>query len=399
MWSRELGRLALGAVWGHRLRSGLSMLGIAIAVMAVTVLTALGEGTRRFIIGEFAQFGTNLLSITPGRITTGGLPGGIGATVRKLTLADADAVRRARGVERVVPVEIGQVLVSTTSRGRSVFAYGVTADALSVWRLRVATGQFLPAGASAPASIAVLGPTLKRELFGEGNVLGEHVRVGGRRFVVIGVLAERGQFVGVDLDDAVYLPVASAQQLFGHAGVTHLDVQFASQAHPQSVVRAIASVLARRHGGEEDFTITTQAEMLDTLGRVLRVVNLAVLGIAAISLMVGSVGILTIMWIAVGERTAEVGLLKAVGARDRQVTLLFLLEAAILSGGGGAVGLMAAAAVLGALEMFWPSLPTSVRPEVAVLGLVVSVISGLLAGVLPAARASRLHPVDALRAE
>jgi putative ABC transport system permease protein len=375
------------------------MLGVAIAVAAVCVLTAMGEGTRRYIVGEFAQFGTNLLSVTPGRVTTGGMPGGIGATVRKLTLADAEAVRRAPGVERVVPVEIGLVRVSTQTRGRSVFAYGATADALHVWKLRLASGQFLPAGTTAADAVAVAGATLRRELFGDRNPLGQFVHVGGRRFVVIGVLAPRGQFVGVDLDDAVYLPVASAQDLFGHAGVTHLDVQFASHANTDAVVRGITRILARRHANEEDFTITTQAEMLDTLDRVLGVVNLAVVGIAAISLVVGSMGILTIMWITVGERTAEVGLLKAIGARDDQVTALFLMEAAALSGLGGVLGLIGAGVLLALVSMLWPAMPMAVLPEIPVLAVAVSVVTGLLAGVLPARRASRLDPVDALRTE
>lgn len=398
MWGVEVGRLALGALTGNRLRSGLSMLGIAIAVTSVTVLTALGEGTRRYIVGEFAEFGTNLLSITPGKVTTGGVPGGIGATVRKLTLADAEAVRRTQGVERVVPVEIGQSRVSTATRGRSVFVYGVTADALAVWKLRLVSGRFLPAGTRGAGALAVLGATLARELFGEASALGAHVHVGGRRFVVIGVLAPRGQFVGVDLDDAVYLPVASAQDLFGHGGVTHLDVQFSGHAHPASVVAAITRMLARRHG-EEDFTVTTQVEMLDTLDRVLGVVSLAVLGIAAIALVVGSVGILTVMWIAVGERTAEIGLLKALGARDRQVTALFLSEASVLALVGGIAGLGGAAVVLGVVELSWPGVPIAVRGEVVALALLASACSGLLAGVLPAVRAARLRPVDALRAE
>jgi putative ABC transport system permease protein len=397
--SRDLWQIAFGAVWAHRLRSLLSMLGIAVAVTAVSVLTAMGEGTRRYIVGEFAQFGTNLLSVTPGRVTTGGMPGGIGATMRKLTVADAEAIRRARGVERVVPVEIGQVRVNTQARGRSVFAYGVTADALQVWKLRLASGQFLPAGRNTADAVAVVGSTLQRELFGTRNPLGQTVHVGGRRFVVIGALAPRGQFVGVDLDDAVYLPVASAQDLFGHAGVTHLDVQFASHANPEAVVRSITGILARRHAHEEDFTITTQAEMLDTLDRVLGVVSLAVVGIAAIALVVGSMGILTIMWITVGERTAEVGLLKAVGARDGQVTALFLMEAATLSGLGGVLGLIAAGVLLALVSVLWPALPIAVLPRIPVLAVAVSVATGLLAGVLPARRAARLDPVDALRAE
>jgi putative ABC transport system permease protein len=391
--------LAVGAVWGHRLRSALSMLGIAIAVASVCVLTAMGEGARRYIVGEFAQFGTNLLSVSPGRVTTGGVPGGIGATVRKLTLADADAVRRVPGIERVVPVEIGQVRVSTPSRGRSAFVYGVSGEALLVWKLRIASGQFLPIGPSASAATAVLGSTLKQELFGDRNALGQHVHAGGRRFVVIGTLAPRGQFVGIDLDDAVYLPVASAQDLFGHAGVTHLDVQFAPHLNPDAIVAEITRVLARRHDDEEDFTVTTQAEMLESLGRVLRVVQGAVIAIAAISLIVGSLGILTIMWITVAERTGEIGLLKAVGASDGQVTAMFLLEAATLSGVGGVAGLAVAGALVMSLALVWPTLPLTVLPEVGVFAFTVSIVTGLLAGVLPARHAARLEPVAALRAE
>jgi putative ABC transport system permease protein len=396
----DLAALAWGAVMANRLRSVLTMLGIVIGVASVILLTALSEGTRQYIMGEFGQFGTNLLSVAPGRATTSGMPGGIGATVRKLTIDDGEALYRVPGVERVIPVEMGPARVSAGERGRSVLVYGVTSDVPAVWKFAIGQGRFLPPADPRRAQpLVVLGPTLKRELFGDGNALGRHVHVGGRRFLVIGVMAPKGQMLGIDIDDAAYMPVATAQDLFHHDGVTHFDVLFSEYATADQVVAGVRATLMRRHDGEEDFTVTTQTEMLAVLDRVLGVVSLAVVAIAAISLVVGAIGILTVMWIAVGERTQEIGLLKALGASDRQVLTVFLFEAVALSTMGGAVGLALGVGVAVGARWLVPGLPLDAPGLYIALALAVSVAVGIFAGVLPARRAGRLDPIDALRAE
>lgn len=400
MTPRDVLLLALGSVTAHRLRSALTVLGIVIGIASVVLLTSLGEGTRRAIVSEFSQFGTNLFAVTSGKIETHGIAGAVGGTTRPLTLADAEALRAVPGVEKVVPVVFGTARVSSGERARDTFVYGATSDGPAVWKFEVRLGRFLPEMELERAMpVAVLGPKLKAELFGPANAVGQRIRIGGYRFLVIGVMAEVGQFVGLTLDDAVYVPVASAQQVFDHAHVMEIDALFTPGARPEPVIAGVKRVLTARHGGEEDFTVMTQGEMLDTFGRVFSVVSAAVAGIGAISLLVGAIGILTMMWIAVGERTAEIGLLKALGATRDDVRNLFLAEAALLSGAGGAVGIAAAVALGFLVRLALPAVPFETPPAYAAAALATAIGVGLLAGVVPARRAAALDPVENLRAE
>ncbi len=396
----DLFRLALGAVRGHRLRSALSMLGIAIGVAAVILLTSIGEGTRRYMIGQFSQFGTSLLGIHPGKSETLGLPGVLGGTTHKLTIEDAAAVARLPGVVEVVPVALGVARVEARGRGRSVYIYGATPNVPLAWKFRVRQGSFWPVGDPRRGQqAAVLGPKLKRELFGESNALGQFVRIAGARFRVVGIMESKGQFLGFDIDDAAYVPVASALKLFNLSELTEIDVLYAHVGLTGRVVEEIRSVMTRRHAGREDFTIVTQAAMLEVFDNVMNIVTLSVGAIAGISLLVGAIGILTMMWIAVGERTAEIGLARAIGASRRQVTLLFLLEAAALATAGGLAGVAAGLGLAALLRVAVPGLPVETPVAFVLLAVAVSVATGLASGALPARRAARLDPVEALRAE
>jgi putative ABC transport system permease protein len=397
---RDFLRLAVASVSAHRLRSILTTLGIVVGIASVILLTSLGEGTRRYVLSEFSQFGTNLLAVSPGRVKTQGIPGAVGGTTHLLTVEDAGAMLRVPGVVKTVPVSFGTARVAAGERARSVFIYGVTSDATEVWRYRVAQGRFLPSGdPRRGAPLAVLGPKLERELFGETNPLGERIRIGGFRFLVVGVLEPKGQFLGFDIDDAAYIPVASAQQLFDREDLLEIDTLFSPNVPVERIVQGVRQLLMARHGGEEDFTITTQNEMLGVLDRVLSIVSFAIGGIGAISLLVGAIGILTMMWISVGERTEEIGLARAVGASRRQMLGLFLIEAALLSGAGGAAGLAAGMGIGRLLSAFFPGLPFRTPPLFVLLAMAVSLVVGLLSGVLPARRAAGLDPIEALRAE
>ena len=396
----ELLRLAFGAVLGHRLRSALTMLGILIGIASVILLTSIGEGTRRYVMAELLQFGTDVIFIRAGRITTSGPPTTILSTVRKLSIEDAEALRRVAGVLRSVPLFVGNARVEARGRGRSVFVIGVTADAPQAWKVSVGLGRFLPA--SDPrrgAPITVLGPRTKQELFGEANALGEHVRIGGQRFLVVGVMAPKGTVLGLDLDDRAYIPVATAQQLFNRDELTEIHVQFATSAGVASVSDGITKALMARHRGEEDFTLISQTDMLGVFERILGIVSVGVTAIGGISLVVGAIGILTMMWISVNERTAEIGVARALGATPNQVLRLFLIEASLLSLAGGALGVATGMCVARALQLALPGLPVHTRPGYVAASLAMSLAVGLVSGVLPARRAAALDPVEALRAE
>jgi putative ABC transport system permease protein len=397
---RELFRFGLDAVRGQGLRSSLSVLGVAIGISAVSLLTAIGEGTRTYVLSQFLQFGTNILSVNPGKTDTLGIPGMLGGTTHKLTIEDAMAIRRLPGVEAVVPLCVSQARVAAWGRGRNVFVYGVSREMPAVWSFQLGIGSFLPEGdPRRGADVCVLGPKLAAELFGEENPLGERVRVGGRRLRVIGVMQPKGQILGIDLDDAAYLPVATAMQIFNRDELEEINVLYSHAGLTDSLVEEIRRLLIARHRGKEDFTITTQQAMLEVFGKVMRAITIGVGAIGGISLLVGAIGILTMMWISVGERTAEIGLLRAVGASAAEVQRVFLWEALVLSLLGGLAGVLAALAVAGLLRALFPGLPLGASPAFVLAALALSAGTGLASGALPARRAARLDPVDALRSE
>jgi len=398
--AREFFALAWNAVVAHRLRSALTMLGILIGIASVILLTSIGEGTRQYILSEFTQFGTNILAVNPGKTMTTGQPGALGGTIRRLTIDDAEALYRVPGVEQVVPVAFGMARVEADGLGRSVFVYGTNSQVPAVWKFQISAGRFLPEGDPRRAApLVVLGPKLKREVFGERNPLGEHVRIGGRRFLVIGVMAAKGRLLGFDIDDSAYVPVASAQELFNRPELQEIDVMFTPGMDSSVVAAGVKRVLMERHDGDEDFTITTQDEMLDVMGRVLGIVSVAVGGIGGISLVVGAIGILTMMWISVNERRAEIGLAKAIGASRAQILRLFLLEATLLSLSGGLLGVLAGLGIARLLQLGIPGLPVQTPMIYVFAALAISIVVGLASGVLPARRAAALDPIDALRAE
>ena len=400
MGAREFFVLAWNAVVAHRLRSALTMLGILIGIASVILLTSIGEGTRQYILSEFTQFGTNILAINPGKTMTTGQPGALGGTIRRLTIDDAEALYRVPGVEQVVPVAFGMARVESEGRGRSVFIYGTNSQVPAVWKFTIGAGRFLPEGdPRRGAPLVVLGPKLKREIFGDRNALGEHVRIGGRRFLVIGIMAAKGRLLGFDIDDSAYVPVATAQELFNRPELNEIDVLFTQGMDSSVVAAGVRRVLMERHDDEEDFTITTQDEMLDVMGRVLGIVSVAVGGIGGISLVVGAIGILTMMWISVNERRAEIGLAKAIGASSGQILRLYLLEAMLLSLSGGLLGVLTGLGIARLLQIGIPGLPVEKPMIYVVAALAISIVVGLASGVLPARRAAALDPIDALRAE
>lgn len=391
--------LAVRAISAQRLRSFLTLLGIAVGIAAVILLTSIGEGIHRFVLGEFTQFGTNVISISPGKTKTGGSTSGLPSSARPLTLDDARSLERLPHILAVTPNVRGNAEVVGNGRTRRTLVYGVNAKLPQIFRSTVQSGQFLPDDDERSArAFVVLGSKLKNELFGSENPLGQRLRIGGLHFRIIGVMAPKGQFLGIDLDDTAFIPTVRAQELFNREGVDEINIATEEGVASARIGSGIKTHLLARHG-REDFTITSQEEMLKTLSNILNVLTMAVGALGGISLLVGGVGIVTIMTIAVSERTSEIGLLVALGARRRTILLLFLGEAVALSAIGGGFGLLLGIGLAQAIHFALPALPVHTPLSFVLLAEAVAIAIGLAAGVLPARRAARLDPVEALRTE
>jgi len=391
-------RFGWRALAGYPARTWLTLLAMAIGVAAVVLLTSLGEGARRYVVEQFSQLGSHLLIVLPGRSeTTGGAPPLMGATPRDLTLEDALALLRSRHVEQVAPISVGSAPVAHGALDREATVVGSTAALLPVRKLTLAQGRFLPQGKPDRARpVVVLGATLKQELFSNQRALGQWVRIGDRRFRVIGILARRGQSLGLDLAELAIIPVASAQALFNTPALFRVLVQAPSLAALPHAEEAVRQIIRERHEGEDDVTIITQDALLSTFDTILRALTYAVAGIAAISLLVAGVLIMNVMLISVSQRTREIGLLKALGADRRQILQLFLTEAALLAIIGALAGLALSALGLLAMERLFPQFPLVPPVWAPIAAVTVSVSTGLLFGLLPARRAAGLDPVVAL---
>ncbi|MBI5936805.1 MAG: ABC transporter permease [Betaproteobacteria bacterium] len=396
---RDFIQLNLRALTAHRLRSFLTLLGIAVGIAAVILLTSIGEGIHRFVLNEFTQFGTNVIGINPGKTTTHGSPVGLLGTVRPLTLDDSEAMARLPNIVASTPFVQGNTEIEANGRVRRTMAYGVGPAMDRTFRMRPSIGQFLPADdLHSPRAYAVLGAKMRRELFGDANPLGERIRIGGSRFRIVGVMEAKGQVLGIDLDDSVFIPAARGLELFNREGLMEIDVTYEAGIPSAHVADQIKRLLIARHG-REDFTITTQEDMLRTLSNVLDILTFAVGALGGISLVVGGVGIVTIMTIAVSERTNEVGLLLALGAPRHTVLTLFLGEAILLAAIGGIFGLLLGVGLAQLLHLAVPALPVHTPWTFVLAAETIAALIGLAAGVLPARRAARLDPVEALRAE
>jgi putative ABC transport system permease protein len=399
MQNIDLVRFTLRSIVAHRLRSLLTALGIGIGVTAVVLLTSIGEGVNRYVVEQFTQFGTTTLAVQPGKANTFGISPGVFNSVRPLSLEDADAITRAPYVLHSVPAVSGSASIEAEGRERTVNVFAVGPQFDLAFKFNVNVGSFLPPDDLERARpIAVLGATVYTELYGTKNALGERIRIGGQRYRVVGIMESKGEMLGIDLDDTVYIPAARGLELFGRDGLHEIDVLYAENAPVDEVVAGIKRILVARHGAE-DFTILTQQQMLDVLGSIIDVLTLGVAALGGISLLVGGVGIFTIMTIAVRERTQEIGLLRAVGATQSRIAQLFIGEAMFLSALGGVFGLVLGMSIVGFVAVALPSLPTQISPLYVGLSELIAIVIGLLAGLLPARHAAYLEPLDALRAE
>ncbi|MEF8709483.1 MAG: ABC transporter permease [Candidatus Accumulibacter propinquus] len=399
MRTSDLIRFARDAASGSPLRTVLLVLAMAIGVAAVVVLTALGDGARRYVLREFSSIGSNLVIVLPGRSQTGGFnPGNaITSTPRDLTVDDAQALLRASAVHRVAPLAVGTSEISVGGKLREVMVAGTTAEFIDVRRLALAQGRFLPPGDwRRGASEAVIGARIRDEMFGREEALGQLVRIGDRRFRIVGVLAASGQGLGMNTDELVIVPVALAQAMFNSNTLFRILVEATNRDTIELAKTQAGEIIKLRHEGEQDVTIITQDAVLATFDRLLGTMTVAVAGIAAISLAVAGILVMNVMLVSVTQRTAEIGLLKALGATGATIRNAFLTEAAMLSVAGALLGFVLGQSGAALIRQLYPAYP-AFPPDWAVLaGLGTALVTGILFGVLPARQAARLDPVQAL---
>lgn len=400
MKTLDVTRMSIQALERYPLRTAMLLTAIAIGVAAVVLLTAVGEGARRYVTGQFSSLGTELLIVLPGKAgTTGGGVQGllVGETARELTLADTLAIARSPRIRQVTPVVPGAGTVSWRARERDITVLGTGPAMLEIQHWRLGSGQFLPPGDLDIAQpVCVLGATVASELFASVAPLGAWVRIGDARCRVIGTLEPQGMAGGFNVDETVIMPVASAQQIFNTSAVFRILAQAQDRDTVQAARRDIIEIVKARHAGEEDITVITQDALVATFDTIFTMITAGLAAIAAISLVVAGVLIMNVMLVAVSQRTAEIGLLKAVGARRRQIIALFLTEAAWLSLLGAVAGLVIGAAGTWLLGIAFPVLEFAAPRWAALSAVAVAVASGLVFGILPARRAAALDPVNAL---
>ncbi|MEH0820258.1 MULTISPECIES: ABC transporter permease [unclassified Micromonospora] len=390
----EAWRVALDALRANRMRSALTMLGVIIGVASVVLLVAIGTGTKQKVEQQVEGLGSNLLLVVPGRIDVGTAP-----VVSPLTLADADAVSRVVGDPSRVAVTIASGATARAgNRSDFTTVQGVLETTPTVFTRSLARGRYLT-GADVDTSrrVAVLGDSVARALFPDRDPLGQQVALAGVRFRVIGVFAPLGQSLGVDRDDEVHVPVTAAQRLWGTQRVDGIAVKAPDRERIGELGDRIVAELSRRHPDTE-FSAVTQQQILGVLGDILGVLTGVLAAIAGISLLVGGVGVSNIMLVSVRERTREIGLRKAVGARPRDIGVQFLLEAVLLTAIGGLTGMALGVGTALLVDAFSP-IPAAITWWSLALAFGVSAAVGIVFGVVPAQRAGRLDPVVALRAE
>ncbi len=406
--------IAIRSLLANKLRSALTMLGIIIGVGAVITLMSVGRGAQAAITSTFEELGTNVLYVMSTSVEEGGMMAlQYGASTPTLTLDDARALERIDSVTAIASVN--ENIVEITADGESTVAiiHGATPEYQEVYKYSIALGEFFSdSDVASRDRVVVLGAKVAEDLFGDEDPVGQRVKIQGKRFTVIGVMEPKGgAMMGVSMDDIVVTPITTFQtRLFtqrtpsGEDAVQSIALQVASADAVDDVTDEIEDILRRRHrlsaDESNDFAVVSMEQMLGMFQQVLGIFTLVLGAIASISLLVGSIGIMNIMLVSVTERTREIGIRKAVGAKRRDILIQFLLEAAVLSLLGGAVGIIGGwmlSFLISLIDIGGITLHSVVSADIVILAVSVSVIIGLASGVYPAMRAARLNPIEALR--
>lgn len=394
-------KVGIEALFINKIRTILTLLGIIIGVLSIILLVSIGQGAKEYVFGELSELGSNLLLITPGkRETTGGTPI-VTDTIHKLTYEDAKAIkRRVAVIDDIAPVVLGSGKVKYRNRSRDTLVVGVTSEFQTVRNLHVEIGSFMSTSdVEGRRKVCTIGRTVKKELFGESNPLGRMLKIIDTRFRVIGIMEKKGRSLGFDIDDLVWIPIQTAIEIFNTDQLTELWVNANSGKEIEEAKNQVTKILTKRHNNNEDFTVTTQEALLASASGIMGILTWALGAIAGISLIVGGIGIMNIMLVSVTERTREIGIRKAVGAKRKDILLQFLTESVSLSIVGGLTGIFLGVTIGLILPLFFPSLPVSISLWSIFLAFGFSASIGVFFGVYPARKASLLDPIVALRYE
>lgn len=391
--------IALRGLMSNKMRTLLTMLGVIIGVGSVITLVSIGEGVRSSISDQIQGLGSNLVLVTPGKGTVGINASSMGGAVSSLTYDDALAVERNAGsVKNVAPVIESSANVHF-DKNKVTLISGTSESYSEVRNFPVARGEFFTRGdIRGYRRVVVLGDTVRRLLFADRNPLGQTIRINENEFKVIGVMEKKGPTLTIDNDDRVLIPITVAEEIFDTKQVNMMFIQSTDPSSVSAAVEDTKRIIRNRHD-QSDFTVSEQKDILNTFRGIMGTLTGMLGGIAGVSLIVGGIGIMNIMLVTVTERTREIGIRKAVGARKRDILTQFLLESIVISALGGIIGIGAGFAGAVALQNAIPRLPTVISPWSVGIAFLFALLVGLFFGIYPARKAAALNPIEALRYE
>lgn len=402
MQARAIVRMSWESLWAQKLRTLLTILGMVIGVGAVVLLVSLGEGAKRYVLKEFEGLGTNLIVVQPGKSdkkTHMGPP--VGAAQRKMTVLDVSAIEReARNIEAVSGLVLGTVSARYDESLSNITVFGTNEQFPEILSIAIGQGGYFTREENDyRRRVIVIGRNIARELFGDETPLGKRIKLNESEFRIVGVLAPMGDKLGLSFDELAFIPTTAALKLFNEDKLFGIRAKASSRVSMDDAVDEIREILRTRRDGEEDFTILTQLSMMESLNTILSMLTYVLAAIAAISLVVGGIGIMNITWVSVVERTQEIGIRRAVGATRRDILQQFLAEALGLSVLGGVLGVGSALCLTHILHAFFPLFDMRSPWWILLPAFAMSLLVGIVFGVGPAWRASKIETLDALRYE
>ena len=386
----------------NKMRSALTMLGMIIGVMAVILLVSVGTGAKRYITSEFESLGTNMIMLQPGKTDKKvGMGPPVSSSKGKFTMQDVDAIqKRSSTISAISGVMFGAASVKNDLATNNINLLGCNDQFIKIFNMSIIEGTFFSKeDEDSGRRVAVLGYNVRQNLFGSDTALGKLVKINDSEHRVIGIIKPSGDKMGFNMDDMVFIPTRSALRLFNTDRLFGIRASAKSRAEMDESVIELTEILKERHNGEEDFTIVTQVSMLESMNTILNMLTYALAAIAFISMLVGGIGIMNIMLVSVTERTREIGIRRAVGARRSDILKQFIIEAVVISVSGGLMGISLSMLITYTLYIFLPGF--DMRPPFWILppAFLMSLLTGVIFGVWPARKASHIQTIDALRYE